>query len=176
MPRLRRPGRQRGSASGAETDSRRGADRLRPPSTRWRHAGLHGKSDVGRRPDRRMGLPEIHSPCARRKGHSDPESEVSGVVENQMSSRRRFLRFLAESPLFAAAAAAQENNWPAPTSAKDAINVMDFEAAARKALPPAHFGYLASGVDDDATVRANRAGYQKIQLRPRRVVDVSGHA
>jgi 4-hydroxymandelate oxidase len=94
----------------------------------------------------------------------------------QTSSRRRFLRFLAESPLFAAVAAAQENDWPAPASAKDAINVMDFEAAARKALPPAHFGYLASGVDDDATVRANRAGYQKIQLRPRRVVDVSGHA
>ncbi len=98
------------------------------------------------------------------------------MQSSQSSSRRRFLRFLAESPLFAAAAAAQENNWPAPSSAKDAISVMDFEAAARKALPPAHFGYLASGVDDDATVRANRAGYQKIQLRPRRVIDVTGPA
>jgi len=30
-----------------------------------------------------------------------------------------------------------------------ALNVMDFEPAARKALPPAHFGYLATGVDND---------------------------
>jgi hypothetical protein len=55
---------------------------------------------------------------------------------------------------------------------KDAINVMDFEAAARQALPPAHFGYLATGVDDDATLQANREGFKRIQLRPRRLVDV----
>jgi len=31
---------------------------------------------------------------------------------------------------------------------------------ARKALPPAHFGYPSpTGVDDDGTVRANREGY-----------------
>jgi len=34
--------------------------------------------------------------------------------------------------------------------------VFDFEAVARKNLPPAHWGYMASGVDDDATLRANR--------------------
>jgi len=49
---------------------------------------------------------------------------------------------------------------------------MDFEAAARNALPPAHFGYLATGVDDDGTVRANREGYSRIQIRARRLVDV----
>ena len=97
------------------------------------------------------------------------------------NTRRRFLRYLAQSPLFAAAAThAQENRpaglYPIIGDPKDALNVMDFEAAARKALPPAHFGYLASGVDDDVTVLANRAGYQKIQLRPRRMVDVSAHA
>jgi len=40
-------------------------------------------------------------------------------------------------------------------------------------VPPAHFGYMASGVDDDATLRANREGFLKFQLRPRRLVDVS---
>ena len=40
-------------------------------------------------------------------------------------------------------------------------------------MPPAHFGYMASGVDDDVTLRANRAGFLKFQLRPRRLVDVS---
>jgi len=78
-------------------------------------------------------------------------------------ARRRFLAYLAASPLFA-----QE-----PIAGPlDAINVMDFEAAARKALPPAHFGYLATGVDDDVTLRANREGFNRYFLRPRRLVDI----
>jgi 4-hydroxymandelate oxidase len=58
------------------------------------------------------------------------------------------------------------------SSPDQALDVMDFEPAARKALPPAHFGYLATGVDDDGTVRANREGYSRIQIRPRRLIDV----
>ena len=50
---------------------------------------------------------------------------------------------------------------------------MDFEAAARKALPPAHFGYLATGADDDRTRMSNREAFGRGQLRPRRLVDVS---
>ena len=50
---------------------------------------------------------------------------------------------------------------------------MDFEAAARRALPPGHFGYLATGVDDDATLRANREGFGRLYLRPRRLVDIT---
>jgi 4-hydroxymandelate oxidase len=59
------------------------------------------------------------------------------------------------------------------SSPEQALDVMDFEPAARKALPPAHFGYLATGVDDDGTVRANREGYSRIQIRARRLVDVA---
>ncbi len=63
---------------------------------------------------------------------------------------------------------------PEPISAaKDALNVFDFEAVARKKLPPAHFGYMASGGDDDATIQANRDGFSRYQLRVRRLVDVS---
>lgn len=58
------------------------------------------------------------------------------------------------------------------TSPDQAFDVMDFEPAARKALPPAHFGYLATGVDDDGTVRANREAFSRIQIRSRRLVDV----
>src|SRR5204863_4167231 len=58
------------------------------------------------------------------------------------------------------------------SSPDQAFDVMDFEPAARKVLPPAHFGYLATGVDDDGTVRANREGYSRIQIRARRLVDV----
>ena len=90
-----------------------------------------------------------------------------------MRSRREFLRFVAGSPLLAAAA---EQNAGVLKSPKDALNVMDFEEAARKVLPPAHYGYLATGVDDDATLRANRDGYKRIQIRPKRMVDVSRNA
>jgi isopentenyl diphosphate isomerase/L-lactate dehydrogenase-like FMN-dependent dehydrogenase len=87
-------------------------------------------------------------------------------MHNSLPARRAFLRFLAGSPLAGAALAQQ------PESAKDALNVMDFEELARKALPPAHFGYMATGVDDDATLHANREAMAHYQLRPRRLVGV----
>ncbi|MFN0124543.1 MAG: alpha-hydroxy acid oxidase [Blastocatellia bacterium] len=59
------------------------------------------------------------------------------------------------------------------TAPEQALNVMEFEAVARKNLPPAHFGYLATGVDDDGTLRANRAGFEQYQLRMRRLRDVT---
>src|SRR5882672_7097143 len=34
-------------------------------------------------------------------------------------------------------------------------------------------GYMASGIDDEVTLRANREGFLKFQLRPRRLNDVS---
>lgn len=82
--------------------------------------------------------------------------------------RRRFLEFLAASPL----ALAQGHADSVIASAGAAINVMDFEPAARKILPPAHYGYLQTGVDDDVTLRANREGYSRWYLRPRRLVNV----
>jgi (S)-2-hydroxy-acid oxidase len=57
-------------------------------------------------------------------------------------------------------------------SAEEALDVMEFEPLARKALPPAHFAYLATGVDDDATVRLNHEAYQHIEIRSRRLIDV----
>ena len=85
-------------------------------------------------------------------------------------NRRRFLQFLAGSPLLAAAWA----DAPAVKleSAKDAVSVMDFEEAARKVLPPAHWGYMASGVDDDLTQKANRDGFKRFDLRPHRLAGV----
>jgi 4-hydroxymandelate oxidase len=54
---------------------------------------------------------------------------------------------------------------------EDALDVLDFEPAAKKALSPAHYGYLATGVDGDLTLRANSADYQKIRIRVKRLVD-----
>src|SRR3954468_5315873 len=108
----------------------------------------------------------------------------------ELKQRRRLMQFLAASPLAA--------SWPAPAqvlmpksrqsdpalwaplepdklikSPKEAINVFDFEPVARQNVPPSHFGYMASGIDDEVTLRANREDFLKLQLRPRRLVDVS---
>jgi 4-hydroxymandelate oxidase len=97
-------------------------------------------------------------------------------MANSLSrNRRNFLRFLAGSPLFAKAWAEGLPGVPASiiTSPKDALNIMDFEEAGRKMVPPAHWGYMATGVEDDATLKLNHEAYSHIQLRPRRLIDVS---
>ncbi len=100
----------------------------------------------------------------------------SPYTEKQLQNRRNFLRFLAASPLFASQPA---RAWQTHTldevlsDPKDALDVMDFEAAARKALPPAHWGYMASGVDDNITRDLNHEAYKRIELRPRKLIDVS---
>ena len=57
-------------------------------------------------------------------------------------------------------------------SAADAINVFDFEPVAKRKLLPGHYTYLSMGVQDEFTLRANREAFGKLQLRPRRLVDV----
>ncbi|MFT4672828.1 MAG: 4-hydroxymandelate oxidase [Pseudohongiellaceae bacterium] len=94
-----------------------------------------------------------------------------------MAQRRDFLKFLAASPLLTNYCAfAQEVEETIGERIKDpseVINVFEMEAIAREKIPPAHLGYLATGVDSDLTLRANRAGFSRFQIRPRRLVDVS---
>ena len=85
-----------------------------------------------------------------------------------IESRRRFLQFLAASPLLSRPARSAVLARP-----EDALDVMDFEEAARQKVPTAHFGYMATGVDDEHTLRANHEAYSRIKLRPRRLVDTS---
>jgi 4-hydroxymandelate oxidase len=60
-----------------------------------------------------------------------------------------------------------------PLTADKVVNVADFEALARAKLPPAHFGYVATGADDDRTVFLNHEAYSRIEIRSRRFFDVS---
>src|SRR5437660_51339 len=93
--------------------------------------------------------------------------------------RRAFLRFLAASPYVAALGGIRAFAQRAPeiadviTDPKEAFSVMDFEEAAHRKVLPGHWAYMASGVDDDATLRANREGYKHVQLRPRRLRDAT---
>jgi isopentenyl diphosphate isomerase/L-lactate dehydrogenase-like FMN-dependent dehydrogenase len=98
-------------------------------------------------------------------------------------SRRRLLQFLAASPLLTREALAQTRSDPAEWAPRDpekliadpsqALDVFDFEPVMKKNVPPAHFGYMATGVDDEMTLRANREAFRKFELRPRRLTDVS---
>src|SRR5262245_6929171 len=112
---------------------------------------------------------------------------------DQAANRRKFLQFLAASPVLAAGgleAFAGEGVMPGTKlpdplmwgpmrtdalikTPKEAINVFDFEPVMRAKVPPAHFGYMASGIDDEVTLRRNREDFLKFVLRPRRLVDVS---
>jgi 4-hydroxymandelate oxidase len=73
---------------------------------------------------------------------------------------------------FAEAAGLQDVDG-AISRAGDALDVFDFEPVARKNIPPAHWGYLVSGVDGEETLKANRDAYSRYQLHARRMVDVS---
>ena len=94
-----------------------------------------------------------------------------------MFQRREFLKFLAASPLLtnysAFAQEVEESLGERLLDPSEVINVFEMEAVARAKVPPAHFGYLVTGVDSDGTLRANREGYTRFQIRPRRLVDVS---
>ena len=123
------------------------------------------------------------------------EQDHEAIAGQATPDRRAFVRFLAASPLLTSAgvstlvgaltagggALAQSYDvLRAPASKvgdvidnpNQALNVMDFEPAAKKALPPAHYGYLASGVDGDETLRANHEAFSKIRIRAHRLIDV----
>src|SRR6266508_5696837 len=49
----------------------------------------------------------------------------------------------------------------------------DFEEPARRYLPRPMFGYVSGGAETNASLRANRAAFDEIELSPRVLVDVS---
>jgi isopentenyl diphosphate isomerase/L-lactate dehydrogenase-like FMN-dependent dehydrogenase len=92
------------------------------------------------------------------------------------ANRRRFLAWLAAGAAAAplgAGAFAQTQPVNATQQTVGPLNVFDYEALAAERIPPAHWGYLQTGVLDDMQVRANRAGFEKFGIRPRRLVNPS---
>ena len=100
-----------------------------------------------------------------------------------LRARREFLKFLLASPYVAALGGAgaflgRTATAQSPSNASDviatpadALTVLDFEEAARRKVQPGHWAYMASGVDEDGTLRANREAFKHVQLRPRRLHD-----
>lgn len=107
----------------------------------------------------------------------------TGSNQMKMIGRRKFLRFLAASPLLSAAvsgrllaAEALDDDWSSLgdfliESPEDALDVFDFRNVAKHVLPTSHYGYLATGTDGNETLRANRKAFETIYLRAMRMVD-----
>jgi 4-hydroxymandelate oxidase len=125
----------------------------------------------------------------------------STTAKRQRIARRQFLHYLAGSPLLAASSAGTIASLLAAashqvlaqsydvlrgarrahgadgiiTAPTDALNVFEFEPAAKKAVlsqgAPAHWGYLESGVDGDVTRDANHTAYARYNIRVRRLID-----
>lgn len=62
---------------------------------------------------------------------------------------------------------------PTVMSADQVLNVQDFEPLARAALPPAHFGFIATGADDDRTVVRNHDAFSHYEIRAHRFSDLA---
>jgi 4-hydroxymandelate oxidase len=102
-------------------------------------------------------------------------------------TRREFLVGGASLPLVAWAAgesaptrSANQSTSAASTAeaaaarrATDVLNVAEFEPLARAALPPAHYGFLSTGVDDDRTMRRNEEAFGEYQIRSHRFIDLT---
>ncbi len=106
---------------------------------------------------------------------------MTGKPWTQMT-RRSFLGGLASLSAIAPSSRADEPTLPSQmfrqtpppvTAADQVLNIMEFEPLARDALPPAHFGYIATGADDDLTVARNHDAYSHFEIRAHRFRDLS---
>jgi 4-hydroxymandelate oxidase len=128
---------------------------------------------------------------------------LSNDQNERLTARRKFLTYLATSPLLVAAglkpsllAAALDpfqdanrsqridvrsenplavlppHDETVIKSVKEALTVMDFELAARAKMSPAHFYDWTIGTFFDETLKANRAGFEKYQIRLRRLTGI----
>jgi isopentenyl diphosphate isomerase/L-lactate dehydrogenase-like FMN-dependent dehydrogenase len=97
-------------------------------------------------------------------------------------TRRSFVGGLATLPAFWPGARAEDTpppgrlyrREPPPVSSVGEVpDVMSFEPLAREALPPAHFGYIATGVDDDLTVARNHEAFAHYEIRAGRFADLN---
>ncbi len=97
-------------------------------------------------------------------------------MNGNQRTRRRVIHAMLATPVLAGLGTAMraygQDSDELITAADKALDVFDLERLARAKLPPAHFGYLATGVDGDATLKANAAGFSNYSLRVRRMVGV----
>jgi isopentenyl diphosphate isomerase/L-lactate dehydrogenase-like FMN-dependent dehydrogenase len=89
---------------------------------------------------------------------------------NRRSAFRRLMAFAAGSPLFAQSAAVEP---AAGDPILGPVNVHEFEELAKQKLDKLAYDFIAGGVEDELTLRANRDAYKRWFLIPRVMTDVS---
>jgi hypothetical protein len=102
-------------------------------------------------------------------------------MEKLQTRRRELLKFLAASPMLTVSVRLLAEETLARSDLpdfliskpEDALDVVDFHTVAKHKLPPAHYGYLATGTDGNETLSANRRAFEDVYLRPMRMVDTS---
>jgi isopentenyl diphosphate isomerase/L-lactate dehydrogenase-like FMN-dependent dehydrogenase len=62
------------------------------------------------------------------------------------------------------------------TSLARCYNIADLREAAKRRLPKGVFEFVDRGSEDEVGLRNNRAGFERIKLRPRSLVDMSGRS
>src|SRR5260370_40175701 len=89
---------------------------------------------------------------------------------NRRQAILKFCQFLAASPLLRADRKHSELSDPLVKMA----NVFDFAKAARAKLDPVAWDYMDEGSDDEGSIRANRAYFDRLIIRPHFLInDVS---
>lgn len=96
---------------------------------------------------------------------------------DRRTALRRLAQFVAGSPFFAAAAQAQRPGTIYPPTYSDEVmgpvNIHEFEQIAKSKLHKLAYDFIAGGVEDEVTLRANREGFECLRLVPRVMTDVS---
>lgn len=110
-----------------------------------------------------------------------------------LKDRRAFLGYLAASPIMVYAGftsrwvdelmadplpqqdreALGAQNEAVIKSVKEALNVFDFDAVARTKLSTAHYTFITDGSFNNETLRANREGFSKYEIRLRRLTGIT---
>lgn len=87
------------------------------------------------------------------------ETMAAVMAPGQVKSGRDGVRFL--EPMTPQRDIPRKANSP-----EEAQSVFDFQEMAAQKIPPAHFGYLQTGVDGEKTLRANREAFGDLYLNP----------
>jgi 4-hydroxymandelate oxidase len=88
---------------------------------------------------------------------------------NRREAFRGMMMFAAGSPLLTRYAQAQSTE----DDVNGPVNVHEFEAVAKRKLDKLAYDFIAGGVEDELTLKANRAAYTRVAIVPRVMVDVS---
>jgi hypothetical protein len=101
-------------------------------------------------------------------------------MPSRREALRRFLLFVGGSPLWAQQQQQEIRRYPGavypPTYSDEVmqpVNLHEFEDAARSKISKLAYDFIAGGVEDELTLRANRVAFGRVWLRPRAMIDVS---